>query len=85
MGTNSVEKRFNCGQDCNGYRGCPGHVMRADYFRTSDIFSFDIDGERQATLDHEALEALLDLVEALRGPVAAVAHISPSADGVTYL
>ncbi len=83
MGTNNVRTTFHHYEDCDPYTGCLGHTLHASYQRTSDSFSYWVDEGEREYMDLGQMNALRELIEALRGPVVAVDH-DPSTDNVEY-
>lgn len=61
MGSNwSPERKYNCSTDCV-QTGCPGHTMKIEYHRGSDIVMVWIDGEPSHYFDDNSFSALLEL------------------------
>lgn len=70
MGTTRGETvEYCCSNDCQ-QSGCPGHTVRVDLSRTSDVYSVDFDenkpSHRHETYDEEAFHAMLKSFESLR-------------------
>lgn len=60
MGTNiGPEVKYQCSNDCQ-INGCPGHTMRMDDSRSSDVISFAKDGETFIYLDENQWQAMQD-------------------------
>jgi hypothetical protein len=58
MGTNiGPEIKYTCNNDCS-QMGCPGHTMRMDVCRSSDVISFQKDGETYLWLDENEWSAM---------------------------
>lgn len=55
---------YQCMCDCQ-QTGCPGHVIVAVYHHTSDVLSFEIDGEMQEPIDPQRFEAMVRAYDAL--------------------
>lgn len=65
MSNLSRTARFVHSNDCV-QSGCPGHEMKLWHHYTSDMVSFEVDGERMATFDPEELKTLISLEAELR-------------------
>lgn len=52
------EVSYRCTNDCK-QTGCPGHVIREVFDRSSDIYVFNIDGNPEYYFDENLLAALL--------------------------
>ena len=52
------EVKYTCFHDCLGLEGCPGHVLRVDYFHTADLWNVYIDGEMRYIFDPEEARAM---------------------------
>jgi hypothetical protein len=60
MGINiGPEIKYKCSNDCS-QTGCPGHTMRMDDCRSSDVISFVIDGKPIIYLDENKWKAMRD-------------------------
>jgi hypothetical protein len=60
--TRGKDVSYQCADDCK-QSGCPGHVMRMDYSRVSDIRSFYIDDEHWFSCDDDMWAAMLKAEE----------------------
>ena len=49
---------FSCSSDCE-QGGCPGHKIREVFDRSSDVYTFEVDGRPRWRFDENELEALL--------------------------
>ena len=64
MGTNiGPEVKYKCNNDCQ-QTGCPGHAMRMDDSRSSDVISFVKDGKTILWLDENEWQAMQDAEKA---------------------
>ena len=64
MGTNiGPEIKYTCNNDCS-QTGCPGHTMRMDDSRSSDVISFVMDGKPLIYLDENQWQAMQDAEKA---------------------
>jgi len=60
MGTNiGPDIKYKCNNDCS-QMGCPGHTMRMDDSRSSDVISFVMDGDPLIYLDENQWKAMQD-------------------------
>lgn len=50
MRTRGEERNVTCFNDCR-QEGCPGHVIRTDYYSTSDIIEVFLDGKVEYRFD----------------------------------
>jgi hypothetical protein len=60
------EVEFRCSTDCQ-QTGCPGHKIREIFDRSTDIYTFEIDGRLAYHFDENVLFALLKAKELAEG------------------
>lgn len=61
MGSNwTPEQEFKCANDCE-QSGCPGHKMKIEYHRGSDIVTVWVDGEPLYYFDDNRWSTMLEL------------------------
>ena len=56
---------FRCLNDCDQF-GCPGHVIREVFDRSTDTYSFEVDGKTYCVFDENMFAALLEAHRAAR-------------------
>lgn len=56
------EVEYRCSSDCQ-QMGCPGHKIREVFDRSTDIYTFEIDGKQEYIFDENLFAALLEAHE----------------------
>ena len=60
------EVKFKCANDCQ-QSGCPGHIMRVVHDLSTDIYIFEIEGEREPKfcIDENVFHAMMEAYQLL--------------------